>query len=409
MSDEDALNLTSAGNGEDTTDWIDNLTDAAPESPDLIFNITNDNIMDYFKRGTLNSKFNYATLFITEDIEDMDVLTIRASNVTIIGNNHTLTNTVFSVEANGVKLNNFTLNGTMGFYDNEYAAILVYGANDVDISNVNINYIAEKNEDAYAIYSMGSSWKTNSNLRIANCTINFTGSNKNSGRTYAVKMEYSPNALFANNSIDAYLPLRTIAFVGDTAVLDSEFALAVGVTNCDNLTFDNNTINAYVNARPECAYPTLDSVFICDSKNCNFTNNRMYLADSITYKDEANYLYGLDIYRNENMTVENNTIRVETDGGAFAAGTAYPIQLTGPASGIVIKGNDLYSRSNGPNLGIYSQNFNGKTYSAKTNAKGVAQVTIKKTVIDKLKAGKKYTVAVTYIKDTIKKTVTVKN
>ena len=51
----------------------------------------------------------------------------------------------------------------------------------------------------------------------------------------------------------------------------------------------------------------------------------------------------------------------------------------------------------------------GKTYSAKTNAKGVAQVTIKKTVIDKLKAGKKYTVAVTYIKDTIKKTVTVKN
>ena len=348
--------------GDVSADVVDNLTDAAPENPDLIVNITNDNIGEYFKRGTLSNRYNYATFFITEDIEYMDVLTIRASYVTINGNNHTLTNTAFSIEAPGVTLNNFTLNETMGFEDNEYAAILVYRANDVSILNININFIAVKNEDAYAIYSMGSSWRQNGNLRIANCSINFTGNNKNQGRTYAVKLEYSPNAMFANNSIDAYLPLRTIAFVGDTAVLDSEFALAVGVTNCDNLAFDNNVINTYVNARPECAYPTLDSVFICDSKNCNFTNNRMYLADSITYKDEANYLYGLDIYRNENMTVENNTIHVETKGGAFAAGTAYPIQLTGPASGIVIKGNDLYSKSNGPNLGIYSQNFNGANY-----------------------------------------------
>ena len=83
-----------------------------------------------------------------------------------------------------------------------------------------------------------------------------------------------------------------------------------------------------MNARPECAYPTLDSVFICDSKNCNFTNNRMYLADSITYKDEANYLYGLDIYRNENMAVENNTIRVETDGLKIKSYLIFKLKLT---------------------------------------------------------------------------------
>ena len=52
--------------------------------------------------------------------------------------------------------------------------------------------------------------------------------------------------------------------------------------------------------------------------------------------------------------------------------------------------------------------FKGKTYKAKTNKKGVAKVTVKKKVIKKLKKGKKYSVKITYLKDTIKSTVKVK-
>ena len=51
--------------------------------------------------------------------------------------------------------------------------------------------------------------------------------------------------------------------------------------------------------------------------------------------------------------------------------------------------------------------FNGKTYNAKTNKKGVAKVTIKKAVLNKLKVGKKVTYQATYLKDTVKKTVKV--
>lgn len=51
--------------------------------------------------------------------------------------------------------------------------------------------------------------------------------------------------------------------------------------------------------------------------------------------------------------------------------------------------------------------FRGKTYSAKTNANGIATVTIKQSVIKKL-TGKSYAVKVTYLKDTIKTSVTVK-
>ena len=52
--------------------------------------------------------------------------------------------------------------------------------------------------------------------------------------------------------------------------------------------------------------------------------------------------------------------------------------------------------------------FNGKTYKAKTNKKGIAKVTIKKTTLKKLKVGKKITYQVTYLKNTVKKTTKVK-
>jgi len=52
--------------------------------------------------------------------------------------------------------------------------------------------------------------------------------------------------------------------------------------------------------------------------------------------------------------------------------------------------------------------FNGKKYTAKTDKKGIAKVTIKSNILKKLKVGKKITYQATYVKDTVKKTVKIK-
>ena len=53
---------------------------------------------------------------------------------------------------------------------------------------------------------------------------------------------------------------------------------------------------------------------------------------------------------------------------------------------------------------IVAFKFSGKTCNVKTNANGIAKVTIKSSVLKKLKVGKKITYQATYLKDTVKKT-----
>ena len=52
--------------------------------------------------------------------------------------------------------------------------------------------------------------------------------------------------------------------------------------------------------------------------------------------------------------------------------------------------------------------INGKKITAKTNKKGVATFKVKKKVLKKLKAGKKYNYSVTYLKETVTKKITIK-
>ena len=85
------------------------------------------------------------------------------------------------------------------------------------------------------------------------------------------------------------------------------------------------------------------------------------MTDFVTPQGVENFLYGINAYNLNDLLIIDNNISIITTGGKLSLGTAYPIQISGPTTGINITENNISSVSNGPNIGIYSQNFFGDT------------------------------------------------
>ena len=336
-----------------------------PDVPDLIEDenniVTPDNIKAYFKYGVLNSKYKGQTLTFKGNFTDLGQLTVKSNDVVIQGKDAIFKNTVFNVEGNGVLLKNLTFDLNKAVKDNDGAAIRVNGY-DVTLSDLNINYVVPSDVEAYAIYSNGYTGYSSDSLKIINSNINFEGHNNNINvYNCAIKIINYEDSLIQNNTITTALPLKDVNHGAHGTSLDSDFVVSVGIENSNNLKFINNTIISEVNYRQDSLYPTLDAFLISKCDNALIEDNHIYMGDFITYPGLDNYLYGMDIYNLNNLTVRYNEISIVTTGGRLAAGTAYPIQISGPISKVNITRNNLYSFSNGPNIGIYSQNYYGST------------------------------------------------
>ena len=347
------------------------VEEEVPDEPDLVVNdtiyIDSDNIDDYFTDGVLKSRFSDKTLIFNQNFENLGQLIIHANNVTIKGIGYNLKNTVFHVDARDVTLSDLNLELDSEFASNDGAAIEIFSDN-VNIINANINYVVPRNVEAYGIYAMGSSDNPLRNLKIKNSYVNFEGHNDDVNvYNCGMKLINCKDSVIDNNTFISALPLKDIIFGADGAELASDLVLTVGIEGCNNTTFIRNHLFAEVNKRPQNLYPSLDCMLISKSDNSLICNNSIFMTDFLTYPGIDNYLYGLDIYNLKNITVCHNDISIITTGGKLAAGTAYPIQITGPISEVNITQNDLYSFSNGPNIGIYSQNFYGATSLSITN------------------------------------------
>ena len=373
--DDDALNQTDLN-----MDVISSQDDEIPDVPDLIEDVTNNvtptNIGVYFQNGVLNEKHAGETLIFSGNFENYNQLTIRSDNVKIIGNNAEFKNTFFKIESNNVVLKNLSFDANKAIKNNDWAVISVSGSN-IDLIDLNIKYIVPNDVEAYAILADGYNNDAADCLKIINSTIYFEGHNFNTNRyNCAIKLTCADSLIMDNNTITTSLPLKNVNYGINGASLDSSFVYTIGLEECNNFIINNNTIICDVNKRTAVTYPTLDCVIISKSDNGLFTNNSIYMTDFVTYPGIENYIYGVDILKLNDLLVADNKISIITTGGKMAMGTAYPIQISGPISGINITRNDLYSFSNGPNIGIYSQNYYGPTYLSitfnKINVTGLA-------------------------------------
>ena len=345
--------------------------DEVPDEPDLVLNdtvyIDSNNFDNYFTKNTLKSTFSDKTFIFNQDFENLGKLCIRAKNVTFKGIGYNLKNTVFELDADNITLKDLNIDLDSEFAENDGAGIEIY-SNNVLINGVNINYIVPKNVEAYGIYAMGFENDPIKNLKIINSYINFEGHNDDVDVfNCALKLMDCRDALIENNTFVSALPLKDIIFGPGGAELASDLVLTVGIEGCNNISFIGNSLFSEVNKRPENLYPSLDCMLISKSDNALICNNSIFMTDFLTYPGTDNYLYGLDIYNLNNLTACHNNISIITTGGKLAAGTAYPIQVTGPIANVTITENDLYSFANGPNIGIYSQNFYGATSIIITN------------------------------------------
>ena len=429
---EESASSDKLGDSSKTFDDIQSLVESANDG-DTIYLSGN-----YTGRNSVN---------ITKSI------TIDGNGSTTIDGKEAMSDSLFYINLND---GNVTIKG-ITFVNADVFAILVDSANSISIENC-----AFKNNSIAVLIE-----SANSTL-IRNCVFdknhdNYMGIGGSAIHVHAVKSRIL-NCRFINNYADAYMDscfsygqggaiysdcnyseINNCSFTSNRAV---EYGGAIyEISNQSkilNCVFKNNTARG-VDGIDYSTYYCPGGAIYCTSKrlaiaNCSFTSNRGSHGGAISYNGNnctiTNCVFnnniatkGGAIYKPSKTLAEKQQLRISrcnfTDNKASIVGRDV---FGGTCSNCVFNYIKLVSdnrivKKSARSLNLYVKltkgktllkykrvvfRFGGRNYVAKTNYKGIARVTIKRAVIKKLKAGKKYAVKISYYKYSIKRVVKVR-
>ena len=320
--------------------------------------VTNNTFFDYFgDDGMLLGDITFDTLIFKGEFSNLGVNVVYVPRAIVInGDNAVLRNIAIMCEQ-GTTLNNLTLNATNYVADTDGALIYAIGS-DVTVNNITIDYNATDGfNNAIAVYASGAD-----NFKLVNSTITFTGNNVD-GKVFAqgIKIAKSNNAVVDSNIITTSCPLVDVDY-SHWGSIDTDLVFAIGVEKSENVKIINNIVdNSAWTKGNNANFPTFDAFIAHTANNLLIKNNTISHTDLITLKGNSSYIYALDFYESNSVIVEDNRVLLNTTGGKEGAGAAYAVQVTGPYNNFVVRGNNLTTVSNGPNLGVYSQNYYGAT------------------------------------------------
>ena len=320
--------------------------------------VTNNTFFDYFgDDGMLLGDITFDTLIFKGEFSNLGVNVVYVPRAIVInGDNAVLRNIAIMCEQ-GTTLNNLTLNATNYVADTDGALIYAIGS-DVTVNNITIDYNAtDGSNNAIAVYASGAD-----NFKLVNSTITFTGNNVD-GKVFAqgIKIAKSNNAVVDSNIITTSCPLVDVEY-SHWGSIDTDLVFAIGVEKSENVKIINNIMdNSAWTKGNNANFPTFDAFIAHTANNLLIKNNTISHTDVITPKGTSSYIYALDFYESNSVIVEDNRVLLNTTGGKEGAGAAYAVQVTGPYNNFVVRGNNLTTVSNGPNLGVYSQNYYGTT------------------------------------------------
>ena len=275
-------------------------------------------------------------------------------SITINAANATFHNIGFDLPVSQITINGGT------FIFNESAAVnaVIYDLGSGNtIQNTVMNITAPENDNFYAIYL-----NQPNGAQILNNVIYYVDNYANPNNyNYIIKVDKGSNVKVVGNNMTAILPMKTVVY--NLTRIDRDFVAGVAVTQSNYFNFTGNKMDITGNSRVG-LYPTLDAVLIYESNWATIEDNTIIEKDINSTTNQYSYLYGIDVYYCNNLKINNNTVNMNADQsggqiGGNGTGAAYCIQLTGPHTGVVISNNSLTTKNNGPNLGIYSQNYFG--------------------------------------------------
>ena len=368
---DDAVDSVDEVESEGIDDTADN-DDSASQTRGMVTPTTYQSFFDPTTGYITTSDSN---LIFSGNFDNITFDTFRINkNVVMNAYGATFINKAFDLQTSDIVLNGgtFKWNSTTPFN----SVITIKGSNTT-VNGATISVTALNNTDCYAFDLQNANHATLSNNIITYVDTYANPTNYN----YAVKIKGGSYNKMVGNNITAFMPLKDVDYTNYTTrfpSIDLDLVAGVAVESSSNFNFTGNKLNVTGNLRAG-YYPTLDALLIVKSDNVNVIGNQIYEQDSVSKKDDTNYLYAVDIYRCNNIKICSNKIELNSNGGNLTVngtGAAYGIQLTGPHTGVVICNNNITTANNGPNLGIYSQNTQGATnltiYGNRINVTGKA-------------------------------------
>ena len=310
--------------------------------------MTSENFFDYFDtNGNLKSTVSGDLTFKNEFSSIVPSITIN-KGITINSDQAILKNMGIKITAANVVLDGLTF-----ISDTSVGDLIYVGASDATLTNLDISY-SVGDEDAIAINIDGAD-----NVEITDSTIFFESTvSDDSKDAIAINVFDAIDILIDGNNITTRLPgLYAQNYDGDYMLMGLTTVNPIKFKEVDGLVYSNNIQDSSIN-KCTASYPTAQSMFIVGCNDINILNNDFSTIDTVTPVGTNIYLYAFTVGFTTASNIKGNNFNIFTNGGGAEAGTAYAIQVV--KADLNITGNEIISKSNGPNLGIYAASMMGE-------------------------------------------------
>ena len=225
-----------------------------------------------------------------------------------------------------------------------------------------------------------------SHIDINSCTFNSNKAGEKGGAVFGCKNLYIKNSVFNKNRASMYGGAVYFKCHEQSGHYENGKWVS-SIKYYDNLiessTFADNVAGERGGAIYGFRTSASDNVHCAKAVKCTFSDNKAPNGKDIYGGTQKN-----SIYKNTKITLKKVTVK--------KSAKKLKLQATLKKGSTPLKGKYVTFK------------FKGKSYKAKTNSKGIAKVTIKKSVLKKLKVGKKIKYQVKYGSLTAKRTAKVK-